>query len=185
MARATIPTPVPALWAPLFLYLLGYAAIGFLLSLPGSTVQHGLFFGAIVGIGVLAWAGAMRQGFVVALLGAAILAGMLLWAISLSEVKVAAASVVGALVWGMVWLTAVADEDAFPMAIMLVVLTLVAWAIKSAVFIVGVIATFICCTSPTLGDHLRGSFGAPYTFFVLVMVGELGLGLGWLLERVI
>lgn len=188
MSRIKLAAPKADTWAALLLYLLGFFYLGVLLAMPSAPAPGIVPLGVVVGTIVLAWAGSdagagfRSRGFLVAALGAAILAGTLGWAAS--EARVVSSAVTGAFIWSIAWIVAVAEEEAFLMAVALVIMAVIAGVINLAVLVIGVIFSFMTCTSPEVGERLGHFCSSTATFLILATIAGFGMGLGWIWQRV-
>lgn len=111
------------------------------------------------------------------------MAGALGWATSLAEARVASAAVTAAFVWGIAWLAAVGEEEAFPMAVALIVAALIAGVANVSILVIGIVFNFITCTSPEVGERLGKRLSSLSTFLILTAIAGLGLALGWVWQR--
>jgi hypothetical protein len=191
MARANPPQIAPEAWTALLLYSSGHACIGYLLAIPIVPAQATILVYCTIGILTLAWAGAIagtgakRLSFLMAVVGAYLLAGGLGWAVSLIGFKGSGAMTLVVMIWGAAWVVARSEEEeAWMLMAVLVVLGLIAGATNSAILAAGILFTFVVCTSPAIGEQFGSQLSARSTFSLLVSAAGWGIALGWAIRRI-
>jgi hypothetical protein len=191
----SIPGPVkdysrPTLWAGLITYLLGYAVFGFLLAMPSPALPTVAFTGVVVGVMLLSLAGSLapdrsrRGSFILSVLGALPLIGVIAWAGSIAGAKAFSIAVFSVVFWGSTWAIAETQDIAGPIALVFGWVAIVSWAANAAAFLAGVLFMFVSSGCAALGERLGDRWDSRARFLVLTSTAGLGLTLGWLGHRV-
>lgn len=178
-------------WSALLAYLLGYAVFGFLLAMPSPALPAVALTGMAVGVLMLSLAGALapdlslRGSFILAVLGAVPLIGVVAWAGSIAGAQAFAIAVLSVVFWGLAWAIAETQEIAGPIALAFGWVAIVSWVANATVFLAGVLFMFVSSGCAALGDRLGDRWDTRDRFWVLILTAGFGLLLGWLGRKVL